>query len=184
MPLCFSKPAASLSMAALRSDAAATLSSGTVFVWPVEAGCVPAPAASNKSERSVLLRANNHHLRGLDEGRSDVTFLQAHLGDGVGGDDAGDHLPGNRQTHLRHQPIYFDLEHPAHELIAAADPAKVSPALGARLDLAAGNEPGQLGFRDAVVAAGRGYRAQLARVDPLLEGGVADSQPGSGLARF
>src|SRR5215467_525921 len=179
MPLCFSKAAASLSIAALRSEAAATLISKAVFVCAaVETGCVLALAASNNSEKRILLRADNHHLRRFDKRCSDIALLQAHLGDGVGGDDTGDHLTGNRQPNLRHQSIHLDLEHSAHQLVAAADLAKALPALGTGFDLAAGNKPGQLGFRNAMVAAGRGYCAQLARIDPLLQRGITDSQTG------
>src|SRR5262245_27349752 len=128
-------------MAAAKSAAPATLMSfaGTSPAFLVAPESVvleswaAAAATSRHIARTILLRADNHHLCRFNQCRRDVAFLQAHLGHGVGGNNAGDYLPCDRQAHLGHQPVYFDFQHTAHQLVASADLAEIAPGLGSPL---------------------------------------------------
>src|SRR5262245_42066093 len=95
--VCFSKAGASFSITPVKLDAAATFSSCDHEMH----------VKNSEASRNIRLRTNNHHLRGLDECRGNVALLQTHLGDGISGDDTGDHLSGDRQPYLGHQAVHF-----------------------------------------------------------------------------
>ena len=73
--------------------------------------------------RATLVRshAQNHYLRGFDERRSAVAWLQAQLFCGIGGDDGGDVLFADGQRHLGEQPAELQSDDAADQLIASAN---------------------------------------------------------------
>src|SRR5262249_36741423 len=66
--------------------------------------------------------------------------------------------------------------------VAPADPAEIAPRPGPALHLGARNKTLQLRFRHTMVGPGGGHGAQFAGVDPLLERGITDSQPGGSVS--
>src|SRR5208282_2072416 len=139
-------------------------------------------ASVNKSAPRALY-PHDHHFGALDQRRGLVAAFQAHLPRGVGGNDGSDVLAADGEPDLRQQALDAHLDDAAHQLIAPADGAEVGAALGRLFAQRAEEKAVDLAERNAMVAAGGLYRAQLALVDPLLQAGVADAQGHSGVAR-
>ena len=138
------------------------------------------------AECRMLIAASHphdHHFRGLDQRRGFVAALQAHLARGIGGDDRRDVLPADGHLHLGHQSLDADFHDAAHQLVAAADAAEIGAGLSRLFAQRLVEEAVDLALRDAMVAADRLHRAQLALVDPLLQAGIADAQDYGGIAR-
>lgn len=124
----------------------------------------------------------DHDVGGFDEGGGGVATFELHLADGVGGDDGGDALVVDGEDDLGHEAVDLDVDDFADELVASADLAvALAGACGGSL-LLAFEEGLERGDSDAVVTAGGGGGGELAREDPLLDGGVADVDHAGGLA--
>src|SRR2546423_15219775 len=106
-------------MAEFRSAAAATFSS-----W------AEAPTAKIRArKKKMILRANNHHLRGFNQCGSNVSLPQSHLRHRNRCDDAGDNLPGNGKFNLGQKSLCLDLYYAPDELIAPADSVAIVAGL-------------------------------------------------------
>jgi hypothetical protein len=123
-----------------------------------------------------------HHLSGFDQGGDGFAFFQAEFAGGVGGDDGGDDLAADGEAHLGEEAFDFEIDDTADELIAAADGAH-------HLALRSFGAPGfveervEFRFGNAVVTAGGFDGFQLAAIDPLLDGGIGDTETHRGFAR-
>lgn len=86
------------------------------------------------------------------------------------------------ERYLGHQSLCLDIRDTADELIPATDPAEIVAALLNIASFAGAIEKFiDLLFRDAMVTTGGFDRSDLALIDPLFEGGIADAQ---NLGRF
>ena len=135
--------------------------------------------------RSILrsgLNTDHHHFRGLDQGGGFDAGAQLQLARRVGGDDGGDYLIGDGNLDLGEQAVEADLHHLADQLIAAADRG------GEFLLLDGGGRAGMqhglnVALVNAVMAAGSFDGAQLAAIEPLLDGRVGDAESLGSIAR-
>lgn len=125
---------------------------------------------------------DHHHFRGLDEGGGFHTNAQLKFARRVGGDDGGDHLIADGELDLGQQTVEAQLHDLADELIAAADRG------GELFLLDGGGCSGMqhrlnVAFVNAVMAAGSFDGAELAAIEPLLDGGVRDAEALGSIAR-
>jgi hypothetical protein len=117
----------------------------------------------------------HHDLGGFDERGDGVTGFELHFAGSVGGDDGCDDLATDGKFDLGHEALDFEIDDAADELIASADGAH-HLALGRVGTLRFVEHAVELGFGDAVVAAGSLNGFDFLVVDPLLDGGVGDSE--------
>src|SRR2546423_5065371 len=161
-------------MAEFRSAAAATFSS-----W------AEAPTAKIRArKKKMILRANNHHLRGFNQCGSNVSLPQSHLRHLNRCDDAGDNLPGNGKFNLGQKSLCLDLYYAPDELIAPADSVAIVAGLRAALRLLSRNETFKFQIRDSMVAARRSHGGKLSTMDPFLQCGVTHTQPHGRISWF
>src|SRR5579871_256042 len=130
------------------------------------------------------LDSKDHDFGGFDEGGGAFAGFEAHFAGGVGGDERGDLLFTDAEGDLGEEAVVFDGDDAADELIAAGDFAEGAAAFG---DFATferfGDEAVDFGFGDAMMAAGSFGGFEFAAVDPLFEGGIADTEDVCGFAR-
>jgi len=135
-----------------------------------------------ESGLAEVVEAFDHDVGGFDEGGGGVAFFELKLADGVGRNDGGDVGVADGEDDFGEQAFDADADDLAGELVAAADLAIAFARLGSGFGLVFGEEWLQGGFRDAVMAAGGLDGLELAREDPLFDGGVADAQKAGGFA--
>src|SRR6267142_6181124 len=119
----------------------------------------------------------NHHFRGLDQRRRALSGLQPHLLSRIRGDDRGDLLFTNLQSHLREQAAVLHIHNAAKQLIA---PAYLSKVTAPRLNISAfqlfGKQAVDLALRDPVVPDRCLGSLELSAIYPLLECWITDAQ--------
>src|SRR6266404_1972518 len=127
--------------------------------------------------RRRISYAQNHYFRRLDQRCRALPGFQAHFFGRVRGDNRGDLLFANLQRDLREQAAVFHVEDAAEQLIAAADFAEIAaPRLNVAAVQLCGNQTVNLALVDPVVSAGSLRGFELATINPLLQGRIADAQ--------
>lgn len=126
----------------------------------------------------------NHYLGRFDQGGDGLSFLKAHLANRVRSDDGSNSLTTDRERHLGHQPLGFDIRDAADQLISSADFAEIVAPFA---DVAGLGRVIQklvdLLLGDAMMAAGSLDRSNLPFIDPLFECRIADAQHLGGFTR-
>ena len=126
--------------------------------------------------------AKNHYLGRFDQGGDGLALLEAHLANCVRRDNGRNALTANRERHLGHQPLSFDIRDAADQLIPSAHFSEIVAALAHVAGFGCAIQKlVDLLLRNAMVAAGSFDCSNLAFVDPLFERGIADAQD---LGRF
>ena len=133
---------------------------------------------------SIGSHPKNHYLGRFDQGGDGLSFLKAHLANCVRGDDRSNSLTTDRERHLGHQALGFDIRDAADQLISTTDFAEIVAPFA---DVAGFGRVIQklvdLLLRDAMMAAGSLDRSNLPFIDPLFECRIADAQHLGGFAR-
>src|SRR5262245_52504460 len=91
-------------------------------------------------------------------------------------------LSGDRERDLRHEAVDLQINNASGELVASADTAEIVAASGGRALRDCGKEAVDLGFGDPVMATLGLHCLDLALVDPLLQGWIADAKNLAGIA--
>ena len=130
------------------------------------------------------LRPDNHDFSGFHEGGDSLAFFQAKFANGIAGNDGCNALATDGEGHLGYQAVNFYVGDPSDKLVAAADATEIGAAFG-NVSVLGGTiqEAVYFLFGNAVVAAGGFHRANFLFVDPLFQGGIADSEDLCGIAR-
>jgi hypothetical protein len=140
-------------------------------------------AVGGPERRNTGSGPDDHYFGGLDESRNRVAYLQAHLANGICGDDGGDVLAPDRETHLSEQPVNRDLGDTPDKLIPSANSAEVLAALAdctsARSYM---KELVEFGLGNPVMATRCLYRPEFFLVDPLFYRRVAYTENLCGVA--
>ncbi len=131
----------------------------------------------------IFLHANDHNFGGLDEGCGSLSFFKLHFAYGAGRNQRSDQLPSHRESDLSNQAAHTDVDDTADQLIAAADALVGHAALAFIVAARAVKQSVNFGLRDPVVASGRLHGSELAVIDPLLDGWVADLKLNGGVPR-
>jgi hypothetical protein len=133
---------------------------------------------------SRSLYSKNHYLGRFDQGRDGLALLEAHLANRVRSDNGRDALTANRERHLGHQSLSFDIRDAADQLIPSADFAEIVAALAHVAGFGCAIQKlVDLLLRNAMMAAGGLDGSNFAFVDPLFESRIADAQHLGGFAR-
>jgi hypothetical protein len=126
---------------------------------------------------SSRLYPKNHYLGRFDQGGDGLALLEAHLANRVRSDNGRDALTSDRERHLGHQPLSFDIRDAADQLIPSADFAEIVAPLAHVAGFGCAiKKLVDLLLWNAMVAAGGLNRSNLAFVDPLFECRIADAQ--------
>jgi hypothetical protein len=126
--------------------------------------------------------SRDHHLGGFDDGQSIVAAAQLERANGVSGDEGGQELIADAQSHLRQEAIDSHFVDVAAQAVARAEAVQRSIVRSG-----AGSTPSfrllsreqaiYLGFRDAVVSTFRSGGPHPTGVHPSLERRVGDAEP-------
>jgi hypothetical protein len=128
--------------------------------------------------RKAGLRPADHDLGGFDKGHGFVAGFKAEFPNRVGGDDRSDPLTTHSEHYLGQQPVDFDLDYGAEQLVAPADAGRSGMGGGLRWQKLI-----QCLGRHAMVAAGRLHGADASGQDPVLERWIAHADANGGLTR-
>jgi hypothetical protein len=129
--------------------------------------------------------ARDHHFGRLDNRDRVVSPPQFQLVNRVAGDDRGQRLIADSQSHLAEQAVAADLFHVAAQAVASAQGDDQARRARCSRDRGAGRrspgrQPVDLDVGNPVVTA-RGLRGpHAALINPLLERRIADAQPRGG----
>ena len=140
--------------------------------------------AGRRAAGSSRSYPKNHYLGRFDQRGDGLALLQAHLANRVRSDNGRDALTSNRERHLGHKPLSFDIRDAADQLIPSADFAEIVAALAHIAGLGCAIEKlVDLLLRNAMVAAGGLDGSNFSFVNPLFECRIADAQHLGGFAR-
>jgi len=127
--------------------------------------------------------AKNHYLGRFDQGGDGLALLEAHLANRVRSDNGRNALTSDRERHLGHESLSFDIRDPADQLIPSADFAEIVAPLPHVAGFGCAIQKlVDLLLRNTMVAAGGLDGSNLAFVDPLFESRIADAKHLSGFA--
>lgn len=128
-----------------------------------------------KSSRRSFSDTQHHDLSGFNERGDGFSDLELHLAGGFCGDNGVDDLAADGEFDLAEEAIEFEFDDATDELVSSADAAHHFSfwsvwAFGFM------EEAVEFGFGDAVVSSGGFDGFDFAAVDPLLHGGVGDTE--------